>query len=115
MTQHDDDINARLTKLYADYRQQLPERINHISQLFEAYCAQTYPPTALADLHYALHKLAGSGATFGHPEMGNIARRWEHLVGLLMNSAAPPSSLQQQEMLSLLKQLSQAARLTDAP
>lgn len=113
MTQHNDDINTRLNTLYADYRQQLPERIGYITQQFEAYCAPPNPPAALHNLHYALHKLAGSGATFGHPEMGKIARHWEHLVSALLNSSAPPSSLQQQEMQSLLAQLSQAATSPD--
>lgn len=113
MTQHHDNVNARLNALYADYRRQLPENIGGIAQLFEAYCAQPDPSAALKKLHHALHKLAGSGATFGHSEMGNIARHWEHLTGDLISSSAPPSISQQQEMRALLEQLSRAAALPD--
>jgi chemotaxis protein histidine kinase CheA len=113
MTQNNDHINARLNELYADYRQQLPERISYIAQQLEAYCTASPPPGALANLHYALHKLAGSGATFGHSELGEIARHWEHLTSALLKSSAPLSASQQQEMQSLLAQLSRAATFLD--
>ena len=113
MTQHEDSINSRLNELYADYRQQLPERISYIAQQLEAYRTVPTPAAALPNLHYALHKLAGSGATFGHTEMGNIARRWEHLTSALLGAAAPPSSSQLQDMQSLLAELSRAATLPD--
>ncbi len=113
MTQSNDNVNARLNELYADYRRQIPGSINNIAQLFNAYCAQHDPSTTLKKLHSALHKLAGSGATFGHTEMGHLARRWEHLINDLINSSAPLSSAQQQEMRALLEQLSQAATLPD--
>jgi len=113
MTQSDDSVNARLKQLYADYRRQLPERISYIAQQFEACCEQPAPPAALHNLHYALHKLASSGATFGHAEMGKIARSWEHLTGNILNSAAAASPSQQQEMRSLLAQLSRAATFPD--
>lgn len=111
MTQHQDNINARLKELYADYRRQLPASIAHISQLFETYCTQSAPSAAATELHYALHKLAGSGATFGHSEMGNIARVWEHRVAAIIEAATPITLTQQQEMRTLLEQLSRAATL----
>lgn len=113
MTQQDDDINTRLIALYADYQQQLPERIRYIVQQFEMYCAPSSSPTALSNLHHALHQLAGSGATFGHTELGSIARRWEHLTGSLLKASAAASLPQQQEMRSLLVQLSRAATFLD--
>ena len=83
--QHDDNINTSLNKLFVDYQQQLPERIRYITQQFEAYCTQPDPSSALHNLHHALHKLAGSGATFRYSEMGRIARRWEHLAQDVMS------------------------------
>ncbi len=113
MTQHDDSVNARLDQLYADYQRQLPERIDCIAQQFAEYCAQPIPPAALQNLHYALHKLAGSGATFGHTEMGKVARRWEHLASVLLNTSVPPMASQWEEMHALLSELSRAATLRD--
>lgn len=113
MTQHDDSVNARLDQLYADYQRQLPERINYVTQQFAAYCTHPNPPAALQNLHYALHKLAGSGATFGHTEMGKVARRWEHLASTLLNANVPPIAAQWEEMHTLLAELSRAATLRD--
>lgn len=113
MTPHDENVNTRINQLYADYRQQLPERIGYIAEQFAAYRAQPGSPTALHHLHSALHKLAGSGATFGHTEMGKIARQWEHVTGSLLSSSTPASSSLLQEMQSLLAQLSRAATLPD--
>ncbi len=111
--QHDDNINTRLNKLFVDYQQQLPERINYIAQQFEACCTLPNPSSALSNLHHALHKLAGSGATFRYSEMGSIARRWEHLASILLKSSLPPTPSQQQEMQALLTQLARAATLPD--
>ena len=113
MSQHDDSVNARLDQLYADYQRQLPERINYVALQLSAYCAQPNPPAALQNLHHALHKLAGSGATFGHTEMGKVARHWEHLTSALLNTSAPPITSQWEEMHSLLSELSRTATLRD--
>ena len=112
MTQQD-DLNTRLTELYADYQQQLPERIRYIVQQFEMYCPPSSSLSALSNLHRALHQLAGSGATFGYTELGSIARRCEHLTGNLLKTPAAASSPQQQEIRSLLVQLSRAATFLD--
>ena len=113
MTQQDEGISARLNDLNANYRQQLPERITYIKLQFEAYCSPPHSPAALHNLHKILHKLAGSGAAFGHEKMGKIARHWEHLAYPLLNSTAPPSILQLQEMEELMSQLSRAAAYPD--
>lgn len=113
MTQHDDSVNARLDQLYADYQRQLPERINYVAQQFAAYWAPPHPPTALQNLHHALHKLAGSGATFGHTEMGKVAHLWEHLASALLNDDTLPIAPQWEEMHSLLAELSRTATLRD--
>jgi len=113
MTQQDESINTRLNELNANYRQQLPERITDIKLQFEAYCLPPHSSAALQNLHRVLHKLAGSGAAFGHAKMGNIARHWEHLAYPLLSLSAPPSISQLQEMEELMAQLSRAAAYPD--
>lgn len=112
MTQQD-DVNTRLTELYADYQQQLPERIRYLVQQFETYCSSASSPNALSNLHHALHQLAGTGATFGYTELGSIARHCEHLTAALLRIPSAASPAQLQEMRALLDQLSRAATLPD--
>lgn len=113
MAQDSDSINARLNALVADYRRQLPEQLRAIESLFATVLEMPDQPASLEALYRALHKLAGSGATFGYTEMGKIARQWERTLHPLFEGQITPSSQKCDEMQSFLKQILQAATIPD--
>lgn len=66
--------------LRAEYRAALPQRLHAIEQLRAALAAGTLPAGQRRELQRQLHSLAGSGKTFGLPEVGAAARAAEALL-----------------------------------
>ncbi|HWP94239.1 MAG TPA: diguanylate cyclase [Gammaproteobacteria bacterium] len=70
------DVTRELELLRASYAQRLPERVSELRTLWSD--ALEHPsPQALRQLRQLLHGLAGSGASFGFPEVSDAARRAE--------------------------------------
>jgi len=113
MTPDNDPISARLNALIAEYRSHLPERLQLIERLYAALRQNPADWPSMEALHLTLHKLAGSGATFGYSELGKQARLWENILHPLIESRTPPSSQKCDEMHCFLQQLLQAAATPD--
>jgi len=58
-----------LEELQAEYRRELPQKLETIAVLWSA--------RRVAELHRALHTLAGSAGTFGLPQLSAAAREAE--------------------------------------
>jgi HPt (histidine-containing phosphotransfer) domain-containing protein len=69
-----------LAALRAEYRAALPQRLQAIEQLRAALAAGTLPAGQRLELQRQLHSLAGSGKTFGLPEVSATARAAEALL-----------------------------------
>lgn len=113
MTHDIDRINARLNALEAEFQKHLPERLQTIQQLLSVIQPNSADPTSLEALHFALHKLAGSGATFGYSALSTLARQWENDVRLLISGKTPPTSQKCDEMQRLFERLLKAATIPD--
>lgn len=113
MAADNDPIMTRLEALMADYRQQLPERMQTIERLFTALQKTTAEQSNLKALHLALHKLAGSGAAFGYSELGKLARQWEALLQPYIENQSLPSPQKCDEMHRFINLLLQAASTPD--
>jgi HPt (histidine-containing phosphotransfer) domain-containing protein len=61
-----------LYALHAEYRRDLPNKVQSISALWTA--------RRISELHRALHTIAGSAGTFGLPELSAAAREAEHYL-----------------------------------
>jgi HPt (histidine-containing phosphotransfer) domain-containing protein len=61
-----------LEELKAEYRRELPQKLEKITVLWTA--------RRVAELHRALHTLAGSAGTFGLPELSAAAREAENYL-----------------------------------
>jgi HPt (histidine-containing phosphotransfer) domain-containing protein len=66
--------------LRMEYRAALPQRLHEIEQLRSALAAGTLPAGQRRELQRQLHSLAGSGTTFGLPEVSAAARAAEALL-----------------------------------
>jgi HPt (histidine-containing phosphotransfer) domain-containing protein len=69
----DDDFLAALAGLKREYRQALPEKILKINALMDSLIAGAGGVPGLKELERTLHTLAGSGLTFGLPELSSTA------------------------------------------
>lgn len=105
----DDAITRRLNALMAEYQQQLPGRIAAIEALLVDARSRADNAAILADLVFSLHKLAGSGATFGYEQLTAVARKWEKsLQPAARNGVSlPPATLD--SFRTMVAELQQAA------
>ena len=87
MTVIDPSFLAGLDELRSDYRRSLPPQLVRICALWQQALHDENPAEALATLERCAHNLAGSGGTFGCPDMGDAARELELAVNPLLQTA----------------------------
>ncbi|CAK0747764.1 hypothetical protein CCP3SC1_160047 [Gammaproteobacteria bacterium] len=66
------DFAAQLAALNEQYASQIKNTLDDLASCVSEQGPEI-PSTILADLHARLHKLAGSGGTFGYPELSRQA------------------------------------------
>ncbi|MDH4276273.1 MAG: Hpt domain-containing protein, partial [Gammaproteobacteria bacterium] len=72
------DLEEQLQVLRQQYVGQLPKKFAEIAEHWRQLRAQD-DATLRATLHRLTHSLAGSGATYGFPDISTAARRAENL------------------------------------
>ncbi|TVR91636.1 MAG: diguanylate cyclase [Spirochaetaceae bacterium] len=101
MAQYSDRMRARLEALSAKFADQLPEKLALIYDTYSAIFAgfssdrpdaAGETKTLLALLRNELHKLAGTGATFGFAELSAAARYFEELLEPFIDSPQGPAT-----------------------
>lgn len=83
LTQHE-DLAAELQRLRASFNQELPSRINRINTLWRIALSE-HDNEATKECLNILHRLAGSGASFGRREISISAREAEVLLQSYIN------------------------------
>jgi HPt (histidine-containing phosphotransfer) domain-containing protein len=87
----------------------LPARVAEVEAARDAARDGAWGGEALRTFHRTAHSLAGAGATFGFPEVSELAGRLEVLLG----RSAPPGEDDRREVDSLLRDLRQIADAAD--
>lgn len=80
------DLAQKLAKLNADYREKLPGELAKLRELFAQLGSRADIRVALRELHHGLHKLAGSGGTFGLHDLSKSAKLLESKVQFWIDS-----------------------------
>lgn len=70
-------LAAQLERLRQEYATRLPAQIAELLELSERLCGTEPADPDLDELHHGLHKLAGSGGTFGFSALSSAARALE--------------------------------------
>ena len=102
-------VRERLDALRKAYAQGLPEKIEHIETLWTKLAKGRSDDDALRSLHFAVHSLAGSGATFGYSGVSKAAQALEDLFQSLTETGTPPTRDQKTQVRSLLEALGRAS------
>jgi len=98
------NIKSKLSAMAEDYRNQLPDRYNKIIKAFRI--AQTATSSAdLNGLRLLLHKLAGSGATFGFEELSTQAKILARYLDYFLRSNKIPGETDWEKFEKLLPPL----------
>lgn len=85
------EVREKLLELRRSYLAHLPEEVNAAEVLIEALQQNFTDEDALTDIYRLMHKLNGSGMTFGFPEVSECASTAEHRVQTLMHRDSAPS------------------------
>lgn len=91
-------LQQQLALLQTEYESLLPDRLNEISRIMTTMLEDTHTATHYQKLHIAIHRLAGSGATFGYAKLSKKAQEIEHLVN---NWLEEPPPLNREEVLKV--------------
>lgn len=70
-------LQDELNRLNAAYREKLPEKIASLEDAWAMVRREPEKGEALENFHLKVHSLAGSGATYGLPELSAAARKLE--------------------------------------
>lgn len=73
-------VAEQLARLREDYRSRLPAELAALRSLIDRLCGGEVDRATLDELHHGLHKLAGSGGTFGLANLSAQARALEQRV-----------------------------------
>ncbi len=108
------DFAVRFAALREQYAKKLE---NNLDDLVERASGQRADigPTILAELHASLHKLAGSGGTFGFPELSRCARILEMSVKAWLDEASMPDAADWEAWKTDLSALRQTLEIETAP
>ena len=80
----DDLLAQQLRQLRHEYLHDSGKRVEELRGLRARVAREG--PVALPDLRQALHRLAGSGGSYGFPDVSTRSRDAEHLVADLISS-----------------------------
>ncbi len=97
-------IKNKLSAMAADYKNQLPDRYNNIMKAFRLARTST-SFVELNNLRLLLHKLSGSGATFGCDEVSVESKKLVRYLDLFLRSNTLPDETEWKEFEKLLKPL----------
>lgn len=86
-------ISNDLDKLRQGYLDSLPDEIKLMDSLWDGIQHDPKNRDSLYDLYRLVHRLNGSGTTFGFPEISKIASLVEATLQSMMNTPDPPSDL----------------------
>ena len=109
------EFRTQLAVMRQNYLAQLPEKINHIHQIWVNYLESRLDKNLLLQLRTAVHNLAGSGATFGCGPVSDVAERLEMLLSILLTQTTLLSVVQQGQIKSYLVALDFALKQVSAP
>ncbi|MBI3529870.1 MAG: diguanylate cyclase [Betaproteobacteria bacterium] len=101
-----EEIAEQLRLLREGYARELPAKLALLEQTFR----NRRDEGALRKLRHLAHGLAGSGATFGYPELSEAARRLEIVVDAALAAGQHLSEAQSESSADLLEALYRAAR-----
>lgn len=101
-----EDLAEQLRRLRESYASALPAKLALVEQAFRSH----QDKDALRTLRHLAHGLAGSGATFGYPELSEAARRLEIMVDAALEAARRLSEAEIAATTELLESLYRSAR-----
>jgi HPt (histidine-containing phosphotransfer) domain-containing protein len=102
-------VDSAASDLRRYFAGRLPARVAEVEAARDAARDAGWAPEPLRTLHRTAHSLAGAGATFGFPEVTELARRLEALLAPALDRGEPPGEAARREVDDLLAGLRRIA------
>ena len=93
-----DAFKEQMDALHRAYVQQLPHKVQQIEEMWRAVSAGTPDKDTLQLLYHLVHKLSGSGPTFGFTSINERAGCLEKAIERLMANGVAPSPQEKQRV-----------------
>ncbi len=100
-----DPLLDPLLEMKSYFAGRLPARIAEVEAARDAARGAGWAGEPLRTFHRLAHSLAGAGATFGFPEVSDLAGRLERRLKALLAGGPPPTDAYHAEIDDLLAQL----------
>ena len=94
VTHQGTDRDALLEQLRFDYVRDAPAGLDRVVAIIDRLQSNPADPQALSELSRAFHNLAGSGATYGLPEVSRLAGQAEEECAAIVRGSTVPSAAQ---------------------
>jgi len=98
MNEAREEFRQRLAKLREEYQVLLPERIEEVRRACAEVLASDGAAIQLTALYQLVHKLAGSGATFGCHGVSETARQFERFIQSLVTGSPGLTATQRDQL-----------------
>lgn len=109
MSDNSADIQEKLQALRESYAAGLPDKLDEVESCWQRLDAGEWDTPRAEVLHRLCHSLAGSGSTFGFPEVSEVSRSIEQLVKVWLQERCVPDKGQRDRVAALLARLHQVA------
>jgi diguanylate cyclase (GGDEF)-like protein len=103
-----DTVRERLETLSEGYAAKLPGKVQLIEEMCQRLLRGPWDARGATDAHREAHNLAGFGATFGFPALGERARSLEQYLRALQEAGVPPTDDQRRVLVNHLAELRRA-------
>jgi HPt (histidine-containing phosphotransfer) domain-containing protein len=100
-----DSMHDSMQEMKSYFAGRLPARIAELEAARDAARRAGRAGEPLRTFHRLAHSLAGAGATFGYPEVSDLAGRLERLLKKALGGGAPPTDADDEEVEDLLVRL----------
>ena len=101
-------IEIKLAALRTAYLNDLPKKFSEVERLWLMMAGPNWQGIHAQELHRFLHSMAGSGATFGAPEISHAARYLEQKFKVIINENRNASVAERAEMSDGFRELDRA-------
>jgi len=101
-------VEIKLAALRTAYLNDLPKKFSEIERLWLVMAGPNWQGIHAQELHRHLHSMAGSGTTFGAPEISRVARELEQKFKIIINENRNASAAERKEMSNDFRDLDRA-------
>ncbi|MEW5815256.1 MAG: diguanylate cyclase [Spirochaetota bacterium] len=105
MSDLSDKVKNKLALLTKEFTHQLPQRVQRIRETASLALDEPKNMEKLKELHMIVHKLSGSGATFGFESLSLVSKRLEDLISVLLSRDGAVAQAEYEQVISLLDEI----------